>query len=130
MSLGLDDRARRAADNLKASVEQAPLLLASRTLNGSGRRRVAAVLRPVWIASVLILGSAVGFALVVEPTVIESTTSTTAIAEITTTATTDLTASTTTATNRSWRRLMPTPNLDRRAKNLSTSTTRWGNRDR
>jgi hypothetical protein len=88
MSLGLDDRARRAADNLKASVEQAPLLLASRTLNGSGRRRVAAVLRPVWIASVLILGSAVGFALVVEPTVIESTTSTTAIAEVTTTATT------------------------------------------
>ena len=67
MSLGLDDRARRAADNLKASVEQAPLLLASRTLNGSGRRRVAAVLRPVWIASVLILGSAVGFALWLSP---------------------------------------------------------------
>lgn len=99
MSLGLDDRARRAADNLKAAVDQAPLLLASRTLNGSGRRRVAAVLRPVWIASLLILGSAIGFALVVEPTVVESTTSTTAaIAETTTTATTDLTASTTTAT--------------------------------
>lgn len=101
MSLGLDDRARRAADNLKASVEQAPLLLASRTLNGSGRRRVAPVLRPVWIASVLILGSAVGFAMVVEPTVIESTTSTTAIADTTTTATKDLTASTTTATTKS-----------------------------
>ena len=87
MSLDLDDRARRAAENLKAAVDQAPLLLANRTSHP--KRRLAAALRPAWIAAALILGSAVGFALVIEPTVVEPTSSTaTTVRETTTTATT------------------------------------------
>ncbi len=96
MSLGLDDRARRASDNLKAAVDQAPLLLARRTLGDSAGKRMGAILRPAWLAALLVLGSAVGFALVVEPTVIEPTTSTTTTVETTTTATTEATFPTTT----------------------------------
>jgi Glucodextranase, domain B len=97
MSLDLDDRARRAAENLRASVDGAPLLLAQRTSNPG--RRLSAALRPAWVAAALILGSAVGFAFVAEPTAVEprsSTTTTTTPIPTTTTATTAAAAASTT----------------------------------
>ena len=88
MSLDLDDRARRAAENLKASIDGAPLLLAERTSNARHGRRMAAMLRPAWVAAALILGSAVGFAFVVEPTVVDMTSSTTTTTPVPSTVTT------------------------------------------
>ncbi len=94
MSLELDGRARRAAENLKASVEGASLLLAERTSKPRPGRRLAAVLRPAWVAAVLILGSAVGFALVAEPTAVEPTSSTTTTVLLPTTSMATSTATT------------------------------------
>lgn len=66
MSHDLDARARRAADNLKSVVAHADLT-AIPPGTARPRRALTTFLRPVWIAALLLIGSAVGVALVLEP---------------------------------------------------------------
>jgi Glucodextranase, domain B len=89
MSRDLDTRARRAASNLRDVMSDAQL---SSVPPGTPRRRRAliAVLRPAWVVALLLVGSAVGLAMVLDappattPTTEAPVTSTTVV--VTTTA--------------------------------------------
>jgi len=65
MSRDLDTRARRAASNLRDAMSNAQL---SSVPPGTPRRRRAliAVLRPAWVVALLLVGSAVGLAMVLD----------------------------------------------------------------
>lgn len=65
MSRDLDTRARRAASNLRDAMSDAQL---SSVPPGAPRRRRAliAVLRPAWVVALLLVGSAVGLAMVLD----------------------------------------------------------------
>lgn len=65
MSRDLDTRARRAASNLRDAMSDAQL---SSVPPGTRRRRRAliAVLRPAWVVALLLVGSAVGLAMVLD----------------------------------------------------------------
>ena len=65
MSNDLDIRARRAADNLKAAVSDAELSFIPPG-TPARRRLLFAVLRPAWIVALLMIGSAVGVAMVID----------------------------------------------------------------
>lgn len=65
MSHDLDARARRAAGNLKTAVANAELTAVAPG-GPRPRRALMTVLRPAWIAAFLLIGSAVGVALVLE----------------------------------------------------------------
>lgn len=65
MSRDLDTRARRAAGNLKAVMSEAEL--SSVAPGTPARRRILlAILRPAWIIALLLIGSAVGVAMVLD----------------------------------------------------------------
>jgi hypothetical protein len=65
MSRDLDTRARQAAANLKAAISEATL---TSVPPGTPRRRrvLVAVLRPAWIVALLLIGSAVAVAMVLD----------------------------------------------------------------
>lgn len=65
MSHELDIRARRAAANLQAAVANAELTSVPPGTTRP-RRALITILRPVWVATLLLIGSAVGLALVLE----------------------------------------------------------------
>lgn len=67
MSRDLDTRARRAADGLKSAIESADLTLTPPS-TAPRRRPLVVVLRPALIGALLLLGSAVGIALVSDST--------------------------------------------------------------
>lgn len=86
MSRDLDTRARHAAANLRSAVESAELS-STPPLAKPTRRPVIAVLRPVIIGALLLIGSAVGVALVADsspPTTTAPTPTTATIANPTT----------------------------------------------
>lgn len=86
MSHDLDARARRAADNLKATVTSAELTTIPPGTKRP-RRALTTVLRPVWVAVLLLVGSAVGLALVLEPSPPTATTPPAAPSTVVTTTT-------------------------------------------
>jgi hypothetical protein len=82
MSRDLDTRARRAAAGLKSAVESADFTHVP-PATAPRRRPLVVALRPALIGALLLLGSAVGIALVVDssppPTTVAPTTTTTAL---------------------------------------------------
>lgn len=65
MSRDLDTRARQAAANLKAAIAAAELSAAPPG-EPRPRRRMVALLRPAWVIALLLIGSAVGVAMVMD----------------------------------------------------------------
>ncbi|MGD2102527.1 MAG: hypothetical protein PVG83_09865 [Acidimicrobiia bacterium] len=65
MSRDLDTRARQAAAGLKAAVSEAELTSVAPGMT-TRRRLAVAILRPAWIVALLLIGSAVGVAMVLD----------------------------------------------------------------
>lgn len=82
MSRDLDTRARQAAAGLKAAVSEAELTSVPPTRT-TGRSALITVLRPAWIIALLLIGSAVGVAMVLDssptPTTAPPVTNTTVV---------------------------------------------------
>lgn len=87
MSNDLDARARQAASNLKSTMSTAELSSVPPGTPPPRRRVLIAVLRPAWIVALLLIGSAVGVAMVLDsspsPTTVPPTTPTTLAATTT-----------------------------------------------